>query len=304
MQNSIELSEKSSISADAACKKKKRHFFLSVLGIAMVLILAGELLAFLIDIIAHKLFPNMSGGTAFLLMYLEAGGTAIAVAAYCILAEKGIFKSFFASGRGGMSGNTIKNFGLGLLIGLVMNGACILFAYLHGDLHFYMGDIHFPYLICALIVVCIQSGAEELLTRGYMMGALRERYNIWIAIAINSLFFGFLHLFNPGITVLSMLNIVLIGFALSLVAYYLDSLWMCIAIHTAWNYTQSILFGLPNSGIVSDGSLLHLEASTNSLFYDASFGIEGSLSAVVVICLLAIAVFCTQTKKAGIFLKK
>jgi membrane protease YdiL (CAAX protease family) len=130
-----------------------------------------------------------------------------------------------------------------------------------------------------------------------MMGALQKRYPVWVAIAVNALLFGALHLTNPGITVLSFLNIVAIAVALSLVMYYFGSIWMCIAVHTAWNYTQNLLFGLPNSGKVSESSFLHLEAAKDSLFYDVAFGIEGTLTAVIVITIFGAAVVYLGRKK-------
>ena len=54
-----------------------------------------------------------------------------------------------------------------------------------------------------------------------------------------------------------------------------------MGIHTAWNYTQSLLLGLPNSGIVSEKALLHLDAASDSLFYSSAFGLEGGITAVI-----------------------
>ena len=280
-----------------AKKKLKRHFFLSVMGIAFLIILVGQIIGEILMGIVGGLLPSVSNGVLFLFQYLSFVGIDILVVVYCLLAEKDTFRAFLHGKGGGMRGNTLKNFVLGLLIGFVMNGSCALIAWLHGDIDLSVGRFNLLYLLGALVAVCVQSGAEELVTRGYMMSALRERYNAWVAIAVNSLFFGVLHLLNPGITVFSVLEIVLIGFALSLIVYYLDSLWMCIAIHTAWNYTQNILLGLPNSGIVSEESFLHLEAAKGSLLYDATFGIEGSITAVIVTGLLAVGVYLYARKK-------
>ena len=281
-------------------KKKKRHFFLLVLLVAFALILLGQLLGDLLMGLLLRLIPNPDAGLQFLLQYLSFIGIIILMLAYCALLEKELFRSYLWPKGGGMRGNTAKNFALGLLIGFLMNGACILVAWLHGDLHFSVGRFPALYLLCALLCVCVQSGAEELVTRGYILGALRERYAAWAAIALNSLFFGLLHLLNPGITVFSLLSIVLVGFALSLIVYALDSLWMAIAIHAAWNFTQNFLFGLPNSGIVSARSFLHLEAAADSPFYDAAFGVEGTVTAVAVELLLALAVllYARKTRKS------
>ena len=232
-------------------------------------------------------------------MYFMEIGPLLAVLGYVALAEKELLPLFRGARRGGIRGNTLKEFGLGILIGFMMNGACILAAWLHGNLDFSVGKFYPVYLLVTFLFVLIQSGSEEMLCRGYLYGALRERYPVWVAVAANSLLFGVLHLFNPGVTALSVLNIVLIGVALSLVMVVRESLWMAIAIHTMWNFTQSILFGLPNSGIVSEGSFLHLEAASGSLFYDAAFGVEGALSALVVELALCGWLFLAARKKTA-----
>ena len=74
--------------------------------------------------------------------------------------------------------------------------------------------------------------------------------------------------------------------------YYYDSLWVAIAYHMSWNYTQNIIFGLPNSGIVSEYSLFRFDSMSaeNGLFYNVDFGVEGSLGSVVVNLLVIAAI--------------
>lgn len=274
----------------AEAKVYTRHHLVLVPMIAFGLMMLGQLLGEVVTGGLRYAFGPFDAGVSFLMMYLSFLGIDLIMILYCLLAEKPILRSFGLVSCGGNRGNTWGMFGLGLLVGFGMNGFCILAAWLHGDIDLSMGRFELVYLLCALGSVCIQSAAEEIVTRGYMMGALRERYPDWVAIAVNSLFFGLLHLANPGVTSLSIAQIVLIGLLLSLIVYYQGSLWMCIAIHTAWNFTQNFLFGLPNSGIVAQRSFFHLEGSTNSLFYDAGFGIEGSITGVIVILLVMIPV--------------
>ena len=271
-------------------QKQKRHFILTVILMTAGLLLGGQVLGEMLVLPFRQLLPEDSAGVRFLFLYLEFIGIDLLVLLYCSQSEKAIFRSFRAQKHGGRQGNTAKHLALGLLIGFLMNGVCILAAWLHGDLDFSVGSFRPLYLIFALLCMLIQSGAEELLTRGYMLSALQERYGVWIAIAVNALFFGAIHLLNTGITVVSFAEIVGIGAALGLVVYCLDSLWMAIGIHTAWNFTQNLLFGLPNSGRVSQSSFLHLDAAKNSAFYDAVFGVEGAIPALAVTVLLSAAV--------------
>lgn len=271
-------------------RKPIRHMIWAVCLISLALMLLGQILGEILTGLAAGALNITDGPTLFLLMYLSFLGIDLAVLLYTGLCEKPILRSFGHRAENGGRGNTWKLFGLGLLVGFGMNALCILAAYLHGDLDLSVGQFRPGYLLIALVCVCVQSGAEELLTRGYMFGALRDRYPVWLAAAVNSLFFGALHLFNNGVTVLSIVNIVFFGAALSIVMIKMESLWFCIAVHTAWNYSQSIFFGLPNSGIVSEGSFFHLEAARDSGLYSAAFGVEGAITTTLVLLVLSLAV--------------
>ena len=54
--------------------------------------------------------------------------------------------------------------------------------------------------------------------------------------------------------------------------------------HTGWKFSQNIVFGLPNSGLVSEYSLFKLDAASaeEGLFYNVNFGVEGSVGAMLV----------------------
>ena len=278
-------------------RKPIRHMIWAVCLISLALMLAGQILGDVaVGALAHAL--NISdAATLFLFLSLSFIGIDLLVLLYTGLCERPIFRSFGLRGENGGSGNTWAMFGLGLLAGFAINALCILIAWLHGDIELSVGAFRPLYLLAGIACVCVQSGAEELLTRGYMFGAIRDRYPLWLAVAVNSLFFGALHLFNNGITVLSFLNVTLYGLSMSIAMVRLESLWFCIAVHTAWNFSQSIFFGLPNSGIVSAGSFLHLEAARDSAFYSAAFGIEGSLTTTLAYLALILAVLLLSRRK-------
>jgi membrane protease YdiL (CAAX protease family) len=117
----------------------------------------------------------------------------------------------------------------------------------------------------------------------------------------NALVFMALHMGNPGVTQLGLLQVFLIGVLFSLIVYYWDSLWTVIWAHTAWNFSQSIVFGLPNSGIVSSYSVFKLEAASarDGIFYNTSFGVEGSLGANVLIgiAIVVVLIYGLVTKR-------
>ena len=222
-------------------------------------------------------------------MYLPTIGVWI-VLLLCFLKKRN--KPLFRCFTPYCSGNSVKNFLLGLLIGGGMNGLCILAAYLHGDIELTFDAFSILPLLLILVCVFIQSSSEELLCRGYLYQKLFRRYGAVVAIAGNSLFFALLHLENPGINVPAFIDLVLSGLLFSVMVYYMDSIWCAFAAHTAWNYTQNIIFGLPNSGLRVPLSIFKLNEGsvTDSFFYNAAFGIEGTWFAVIVEAVVIAAV--------------
>ena len=200
-------------------------------------------------------------------------------------------------------GNNGKMLLIGAAVGFGLNALCVLIAWLHKDIVLYLDSFQPLALLALLVAVFIQSSAEELLCRGFLYQKLLHSYrNPAVAIIGNSLFFGILHLMNDGVTALSIVNIVVVAIFFSLIVYYTDSLWCAFMAHAMWNYTQNIIFGLPNSGIVSAFSVFKLDASraVNSFAYNVDFGIEGTVVADVVLILATVTVYVWGSRRAGV----
>ena len=201
----------------------------------------------------------------------------------------------------GVKGNKISMLLLGLLIGFATNGVCILLAALHKDIFLYFDSFPVVPIILIFISVFVQSSAEELFCRGFLYQRLRKTYRSpWVAILVNPLFFSLMHVFNPGVSPVAIINIYVVGVVFGFMVYYFDSLWMAMAMHAAWNFTQNIIFGLPNSGVVSTYSIFKLDASTarDSVFYNVAFGVEATIAAMVVLLITGIIIgFIGEKKK-------
>ncbi len=198
----------------------------------------------------------------------------------------------FAPELYGRSNNRMRMLMIGLLLGFITNFFCILCALLHGDikLYFEASTSQIPIFLFALISTFVQSTSEELWCRGFMYERLHERHPLWVSVFVNGVFFGLLHMFNPSVSVLSIAGIVVCGFSYSILRWYTGSIWAAMGIHTGWNFTQNFLFGLPNSGLISQLSLFHLDAAngTTNLIYDYGFGVEGALPALFIDALVGI----------------
>ena len=201
----------------------------------------------------------------------------------------------------GRQRNGFKMLGLGLLLGFAMNFTCILCALIHGDIKLYFESAwsQLPVFLFAFVSVFIQSSSEELWCRGFLYERLHEHYPLLAAILVNGVLFGLLHIFNDGVTVLGIIDIMICGITYSLIRWYTGNIWIAMGLHTGWNFTQAFLFGLPNSGLVSKVSLFHLESANgvNNLIYDFNFGVEGVLPAVIVDLVPGVIVIILAARK-------
>ena len=297
--------EKSKKSFLRACASWTDIFVIAAM-LSVLLILFGDLLSLILNrwvIPANQIGMNLLGdadSVEFLLQYFNFYGIWIVFMLVILLFKSNwpMWKAFLYNGHG----NNLKAIPAGILLGFGMNGFCILMSVIMGDIKLSFNGFDPKLFFIFLFCVLIQSGAEEIIDRCYLYQKLRRRYR-WpaIAVLVNALVFMALHMGNPGVTNLGLLQVFLIGVLFSLIVYYWDSLWTVIWAHTAWNFSQSIVFGLPNSGIVSKYSVFKLEAASarDGIFYNTSFGVEGSLGANVMIAaaIVIVLIYGIATKR-------
>ena len=278
------------------------------------------------DVLLNAVSDKVSPAMFFTLdMYAStiADIAALFVLCWCFTKNRYIWKSFMLPGKKrvfqvgdivseddtyaalyGCSRNGFRMLGTGLLLGFLTNFFCILCALLHGDIKLYFdcSASQIPYFLFSLLCVCIQSSAEELWCRGFLYERLHERYPLWTAVAVNGILFGFLHIFNPGADVIPIVGIIITGISYSLLRWYSGNIWIAMGIHTGWNFTQNYLFGLPNSGLVSEASVFHLDAAngTTNLIYDWVFGVEGALPALFIDGLLGVIIIILAVRSGRI----
>ena len=69
---------------------------------------------------------------------------------------------------------------------------------------------------------------------------------------------------------------------------YTRNLWFPIAIHFAWNFMQSGIFGAITSGNEKTSSLLTTKLTGNSFITGGEFGPEGTIQALIFCVLVSI----------------
>ncbi|QPE04956.1 CPBP family intramembrane metalloprotease [Microbacterium schleiferi] len=144
------------------------------------------------------------------------------------------------------------------------------------------------WVIFALVAFSIQSGAEELISRGYLIQSWMPRAGILGAMIAQSVFFTLAHSLNTGLNIMSVFSLVLVSLLLGFWALSEGALWGVIAFHATWNWAQNSLFGIPVSGIPAENSLYAVVETTdaNPLVSGGLFGLEASVTTVVMLAIM------------------
>ena len=153
-------------------------------------------------------------------------------------------------------------------------------------------------LVWALLWLA-QAAHEEGLHRGYAFVQLSRAASFWPAAAILSVWFVLGHLGNKGATPMSLAVAGLFALVLAYSFLRTGSLWFALGFHVSWNFTQSSIFGLSNSGGESQNSLLLSRLDGSPLLTGGSAGPEGSLLSLLAIAGLAALVHFGLSRRAN-----
>jgi membrane protease YdiL (CAAX protease family) len=162
--------------------------------------------------------------------------------------------------------------------------------------------VFFPLALLIPILMFLCAGiSEEMFSRGYQLKNLSEGLNsrrfgpvpaVLAATVLSSIFFGCLHLGNPNMSLISLVNLMSAGVFLALGYILTGELAVSIGLHIAWNFFQGNVFGFPVSGLDPIAArLLAIRQSGPEWMTGGAFGPEGGLiglGAMVTGCVMII----------------
>jgi uncharacterized protein len=126
---------------------------------------------------------------------------------------------------------------------------------------------------------------EEFLLRGYSQFTLARGIGFWPSAVVLSSTFGLIHLQNDGEQWPGLLAAAFIGLFFCLTLRRTGSLWFAVGFHAAWDWGETFLYSVPDSGMVAPGHLLSSSMRGAPWLSGGSVGPEGS-----VLCFAVIAV--------------
>lgn len=141
-----------------------------------------------------------------------------------------------------------KNAGIGLVIGLLLQSLVIFVMFAYGS-YTILRVNPISYILPGFAIALSSAVFEELLFRGILFRLLEEKLGSIISLFISALIFGLLHLANKNSNLYSALSIAIqAGILLAAAFIYSRNLWLPIALHFAWNFAETSIFGAIISG--------------------------------------------------------
>ncbi len=142
---------------------------------------------------------------------------------------------------------------------------------------------------------------EEFLFRGYAQFTLATGIGFWPAAFALSAGFASIHIHNSGEDLAGALGVFVIGMFFCLTLRRTGNLWFAVGVHAAFDWGETFLYSVPDSGIVAPGHLLNSTFHGPVWLTGGTVGPEASVMAFTVTGLAAILfvlVYPSQKQKA------
>lgn len=180
-----------------------------------------------------------------------------------------------------------RNFWVGALWGIVGLSALLVPMRLAGAFQFGPLAIHgtrlLEFAVFYAVFFLFTGFFEEFLVRGYSQWVLSKGLNFWPTAVLLSAGFGALHGGNPGESKAGLAAAGLIGLFFCLTLRRTGNLWWAVGFHMSWDWGESYLYSVPDSGAMMPGHLLNSSFNGPAWLTGGTVGPEGSLLVFLVI---------------------
>jgi membrane protease YdiL (CAAX protease family) len=194
-----------------------------------------------------------------------------------------------------------SRFWQGAVWGIAMIAAIIFLIRAFGGFTFGALALHGPHLWGYAVlwgVVFILVGIfEEFLFRGYAQFTLSMGVGFWPAAVLLSAGFGAIHLHNAGEDKIGALSVFVIGMFFCLTLWRTGNLWFAVGLHAAFDWGETFLFSVPDSGLVAPGHFLNSSLHGPAWLTGGLVGPEGSVMSFVVVGITAVIFFFVYPTK-------
>lgn len=180
-----------------------------------------------------------------------------------------------------------KHFGQGAAFGLFEISAVLGTLAALGYYHFGLVEIHgavlLKWLAFWLVFFLVVGLFEEFAFRGYAQFALTQGIGFWPASIATSLTFGAVHITNPGENWIGVTGVVLTGLLWCFTLRRTGSLWFALGMHAAFDFGETFLYSVPDSGMIFPGHLSSATLSGPAWLAGGTAGPEASILDFVIL---------------------
>jgi membrane protease YdiL (CAAX protease family) len=192
-------------------------------------------------------------------------------------------------------------FWMGFLFGLVevslLIGLIAAFGgYSFGPLALHGNEI-LRWALIHLVLFVFVGFFEEFLFRGYTQNTLAEGIGFWPAAFVLSLGFGAVHLSNPGEGWVGAASVAVVGLFFCFTLRRTGNLWYAVGLHASFDWGETFLYSVPNSGTVMQGHLSDALLHGPKWLTGGTVGPEGSVFCFLTMGLQFLVVMLLFPKK-------
>lgn len=213
------------------------------------------------------------------LLFLEVGNFAILLGLSKIMSfvESRPFGDYGMPMRNAFGGNFWTGWLLGLAEASVLVGLILVFGgYSFGELELHGREILLWGLLHLLLFLFVGL-YEEFLFRGYVQFTLSKWVGFWPAALLLSLGFGAVHLHNRGESWVGAASVSLVGLLFAFTLKRSGNLWYAIGLHAGFDWGETFLYSVPNSGEMLSGHLSNAALHGPRWLTGGTVGPEGSV---------------------------
>lgn len=272
----------------------------SLVSVVIFLVIVFELGPAIIYTLAQIIFGSFRvTDSPTILLFMEAGNFAFlfGITAGMALLEHRKIGDYGLPSRGLFG----KNFWLGGLLGITEISALIglIAAFggysfgnliLHGEGAFRWGGVH-------LVLFLIVGLYEEFLFRGYAQFTLGRGIGFWPSAVLLSAGFGYVHISNGGENWVGAASVAIVGLLFAFTLRRSGNLWYAVGLHAAFDWGETFLYSVPNSGEVLRGHLSSALLYGPKWLTGGSVGPEGSVFSFLTMGLQFLVVILLFPKK-------
>src|SRR5580658_7500246 len=131
---------------------------------------------------------------------------------------------------------------------------------------------------------------EEFSFRGYMQSTLASGMGFWPAAIVLGILFGAIHLQNSGEAIYGAVMAGCFGLVAAFSLRRTGNIWFAIGMHSSWDWGETYLYGVPDSGLLAKGHLLNASFHGPTWLTGGSVGPEGSAFVFLVLLIWALAI--------------